>query len=77
MSGTKNTLTDLNDHLFASLERLGNEDLKPEELDLELRRSKAITEVAKEVISNARLVLDAQIKIADIPEKKELPRLLT
>ncbi|MDP5205851.1 hypothetical protein [Alishewanella sp. SMS8] len=56
----KNKLSDLNNHLFAQLERLGNETLKGEELAKEIDRSHAITSVAKEVISNARLVLDAQ-----------------
>lgn len=32
---TKNTLVDLNNHLFAEMERLGDEDLKGEELEAE------------------------------------------
>lgn len=56
----KNKLSDLNNHLFAQLERLGNEALAGEQLAAEIERSNAITSVAKEVISNARLVLDAQ-----------------
>jgi hypothetical protein len=56
----KNKLSDLNNHLFAQLERLSNEDLKGEDLANEINRSNAVTSVAKEVISNARLVLDAQ-----------------
>ena len=56
----KNKLSDLNNHLFAQLERLGNESIKTDELTLELQRADAITSVAKEIISNARLVLDAQ-----------------
>lgn len=56
----KNKLSDLNNHLFAQLERLGNEALSGEQLAAEIERSHAITSVAKEVISNARLVLDAQ-----------------
>ncbi|WP_423186809.1 hypothetical protein ACO1PK_00920 [Alishewanella sp. d11] len=56
----KNKLSDLNNHLFAQLERLGNEALTGEELAKEIERSNAITSLAKEVISNARLVLDAQ-----------------
>lgn len=77
MSGTKNTLSDLNNHLFAQMERLSEEKLKGEDLERELRRSGAVTNVAKEIISNARLVLDAKVKTADIPEKTEVPRLLT
>jgi hypothetical protein len=56
----KNKLTDLNDHLFAQLERLGDEDTVGEKLEEEILRSKAITDVSKQVVSNARLVLDAQ-----------------
>ena len=56
----KNKLTDLNDHLFAQLERLGDEDTIGEKLEEEICRSKAITDVSKQVVSNARLVLDAQ-----------------
>ena len=61
----KNTLLDLNNHLFAQLERLGDEDLQGEELEAEIDRSKAITSVSKEVVSNARLVLDGQKFKAD------------
>lgn len=56
----KNKLSDLNDHLFAQLERLSDEDLKGQLLEEEIERSKAITGVSKEVISNAKLVLDAE-----------------
>lgn len=56
----KNKLVDLNNHLFAQLERLSDEDLTPEELQSEIQRSHAVTSLAKEIISNGRLVLDAQ-----------------
>lgn len=56
----KNKLIDLNNHLFQQLERLNDEDLSGEKLQDEIERSKAITGVSKEVVSNARLVLDAE-----------------
>ena len=37
----KNTLQDLNNHLFAQLERLTNEDLTDEQLEHEIKRSKS------------------------------------
>lgn len=56
----KNKLTDLNNHLFAQLERLNDESLEGEALEQEIERSKAITGVSKEVVANGRLVLDAE-----------------
>lgn len=56
----KNKLTDLNNHLFAQLERLSDEELAGEALQAELQRTDALTSVAKEIISNGRLLLDAQ-----------------
>ena len=54
----KNTLENLNDHLFAEMERLSDEDLKGEALEEELKRAKGITSVGTQIINNARTVLD-------------------
>ena len=56
----KNTLGDLNNHLFMQLERLNDEDLGGDKLLEEIARSKAISEIAKSVIENANIVLQAQ-----------------
>ncbi|MCY7895123.1 MULTISPECIES: hypothetical protein [Bacillus subtilis group] len=56
----RNTLGDLNNHLFAQLERLSDEDLKGEELSNEINRAKAVTDVASQIISNGALVLRAK-----------------
>lgn len=55
----KNRLTDLNDHLFAQLERLGDENMTPEQMELEIRKSKALVPLSDQVIKNAKLVLEA------------------
>jgi hypothetical protein len=72
----KNKLTNLNDHLFAQLERLGDEELKGEDLENELARSKALSSLSAQVIQNGRLMLDATtasleyggVKPAPMPE---------
>lgn len=56
----QNTLGDLNNHLFAQLERLSDEDLVGEKLIEEMNRAKTITAVASQIINNGSLVLDAQ-----------------
>ena len=56
----KNKLTDLNDHLFVALERLNDEDIKGEDLNTEIQRSRAIAGVAKNIVQNAALVLEAE-----------------
>lgn len=56
----KNKLTDLNNHLFAQLERLSDEDLKGGELAEEVDRAKAITMVSSQIIQNGALALKAE-----------------
>lgn len=56
----KNKLTDLNDHLFAQMERLSDESLKGKLLKEEITRSEAVTKVSTQIISNAAIVLKAE-----------------
>lgn len=73
----KNTLGDLNNHLFAQLERLNDEDLTGEKLQEEISRAKTITAVASQIIANGSLVLDARKLSEDyINADKKIPKML-
>lgn len=61
----KNKLSDLNDHLFAQLERLSDESLAPEKIELEIKRGEAIAGVADQIIRNAALQVTAAKLVAD------------
>jgi hypothetical protein len=60
----KNKLTDLNDHLFAQLERLGDEDLTQEALERETQRTNAMIGVSEQIINNAQVALNAAELVA-------------
>lgn len=70
----KNTLSDLNNHLFAQLERLGDEELTQEDLQKEMERAKAINVVAKNIIDNAKTALEgAKFTYKNLPGNKPIP----
>lgn len=72
-----NNLGDLNGYLFESLARLNNDDLKGDDLKEEMERNKAVCEVAKHIISNGALVLQAKKMLDDkMDANLELPKML-
>lgn len=54
----KNKVEDLRNHLFAELERLGDEDLEGEALDAEIQRARAISGVAASITETAKVEVD-------------------
>lgn len=74
---TKNKLTDLNDHLFAQLERLNDEQLTPEQVKNETARALAISKVASQIVSNANVSMRAaELAIKHKHDGTELPSML-
>lgn len=55
----KNTLADLNNHLFEQMERLNDDDLTDEQLEKEIKRADAMKDIATQIINNAQIVLKA------------------
>jgi hypothetical protein len=69
----KNESMDLNDHLFAELERLGDESLTADELMKEAIRAKSICEVAEKVVANQAMTLKAYDLVDGSFGKKPAP----
>jgi hypothetical protein len=59
-----NELSDLNNHLFAQLERLGNKTLDQDGMEQEVRRTNAIVSISEQIIDNAKVALDAAALVA-------------
>ena len=73
----RNTLGDLNNHLFAQLERLSDEDIKGEKLLEEINRAEAVSTIAQQIISNGALALKAkQIASNSLDADMKMPRML-
>lgn len=58
----KNKLSDLNNHLFAQLERLSEEDLTAEQITQECQRADAVVAVSEQIVKNA----DTQLKALNL-----------
>lgn len=71
-----NTLFDLNNHLFESLERLQT-SATAEELQMEGMRAKSVANVAGKIIDNAKVVLEAKKHADQYGKHSSVPRLLT
>mgnify|MGYP000001918151 FL=1 len=57
----RNKIINLNDHLFAQLERLGEENISEEALNREVKRTALLTDVADRIIKSGDLMLRARI----------------
>lgn len=73
----KNSLEDLNNHLFAAIERLNDEEITGDALRDEIGRAKAITDVAEKIIDNGTLVLRAEeLRLSYSSNNIKIPKFL-
>jgi len=54
----RNKINDLRNHLFASLERLDNDELTPEQLEAEIKKAEAVAIVGNVIIQSAKVEID-------------------
>lgn len=73
----RNKISDLNNHLFAQLEKLNDDELKGENLSTEVERARAMSSLASQIINSTKLTLDA-MKMANNGEINpiDVPNLL-
>lgn len=55
----KNKLVDLNNHLFAQIERLSEEGISAEQIETEAKRADAIVAVSDQILAAAKLQITA------------------
>lgn len=58
MTVMANTITDLNEYLFAQLDAITNTDLAGEALDDELKRTKGVVSIASTILHSGELALE-------------------
>lgn len=76
----KNTIADLNNYLFEELERINDDGLTQEQLEVEMKKSQAIVNVSNAIINNAKVGLDATRMMCEYGRNESatayLPKLL-
>jgi hypothetical protein len=72
----KNSLYDLNDHLFERIEWLTDRDIKGKELEEEIKRSEMVVKVSMQIQSNANLLLKAKTMAGNAGVKMKMPAML-
>jgi hypothetical protein len=73
----KNKLSDLNNHLFETLERLNDDKIKGDVLRDEIERAKAIAGIGGQIVGAAKVTLDAiKLVAAGHIRKEDMPLML-
>ena len=60
MAKTKTTVADLSEYLFEALDRLTNDTLTVDQLEAEIKRSKAVADLGGKIIEAGTLMLNAK-----------------
>lgn len=74
----QNTLGDLNNHLFAQLEKLDDDNLNEEDLESEIKRTEAMAKISEQIIRTGELQFKAMQHMDEYGynRKKSVPEML-
>lgn len=74
----QNTLGDLNNHLFAQLEKLDDDNLNGEDLESEIKRTEAMAKISEQIIRTGELQFKAMQHMDEYGynRKKSVPEML-
>jgi len=72
------SLTDLNDYLFQQMKKLSDNSLSKEEINQEIKKAEAITNIADSIIKNGELALKTAVVMSKMGKQNQnLPMMLT
>ena len=74
--GTKNKLTDLNNHLFEQLERLNDDSLQGDSLETEIQRANAMSQLGSVIVNNSKVALAAMKLKGQFKDDSELTKFI-
>ena len=69
----RNTIEDVNNLLVAHLKKLSFDDISPEELELEVTRSKAMVHLTDEILKTQALALRVVETLSEVTSKEVIP----
>lgn len=64
-----NKLSELNNHLFAQLDRLSKADMTPEQIEAEIKRGQTVAAVAEQIVRGAAVQVAAAKLVAQHGDK--------
>ena len=68
----RNKMSDLRDHMFAALERLNDEEISTDELQVEMHRAKAISSIGSVLVNSAKVEIDYLKSTGQIDTQSDL-----
>lgn len=69
----RNTIEDVNNLLVAQLEKLSDDELSSEKLELEVTRSKAMVHLTDEILKTQALALRVVETLSEVTSKEVIP----